>query len=182
MNQTMKYSLIAAVVMLIGLIFAAYLVYDAENVSAPSEIDSISEQLGIDENASDVEAATRTLDNFDPISQPVTELGIVDLSEGSGEVVSETATVTAHYTGAFAVNGEIFESSYDTGNPATFPLSNVIPGWQEGVPGMQVGGTRRLIIPGELAYGAAPEGYEPGSSGRPLGPLVFDIELVAVEE
>ncbi len=100
--------------------------------------------------------------------------------EGTGETVPEGATITAHYTGAYAVNGEIFESSKDSGQPATFPLSNVIQGWQQGVPGMKVGGKRRLIIPGPLAYGAAPEGYTPGSTDRPLGTLVFDIELVSI--
>ncbi len=121
------------------------------------------------------------LDNFEPQGE-ASELKVIDLKEGDGAVVTGSATVTAHYTGAYAVNGEIFESSFDSGNPATFPLSGVIQGWQEGVPGMKVGGTRRLIIPGALAYGDAPEGYNPGDGGRPLGTLVFDITLVSVDQ
>jgi len=120
------------------------------------------------------------LANFTPITTPVTELQIIDLTEGTGAVVPEGATITADYTGAYVVNGEIFESSKDSGQPATFPLSGVIPGWTQGVPGMKVGGIRRLVIPGTLAYGEAPEGYTPGSGSRPLGPLVFDIELVSL--
>jgi FKBP-type peptidyl-prolyl cis-trans isomerase len=120
------------------------------------------------------------LANFTPIMTPVTELQIIDLTEGTGAVVPEGATITADYTGAYVVNGEIFESSKDSGQPATFPLSGVIPGWTQGVPGMKVGGIRRLVIPGTLAYGEAPEGYTPGSGSRPLGPLVFDIELVSL--
>lgn len=115
------------------------------------------------------------LQNFDPLSG-VDELQIVDLQEGDGETVNDGATVTAHYTGALAKDGTIFESSKDSGQPATFPLSGVIQGWQEGVPGMKVGGIRRLIIPASLAY---------GEQGSPpvIGPdeaLVFDIELISV--
>lgn len=122
------------------------------------------------------------LADFTVIDQPVDKLQIIDLKEGTGEAVKEGETITAHYTGAYAVNGEIFESSKDSGQPATFPLSGVIEGWQKGVPGMKLGGTRRLVIPGAQAYGVAPAGYTPGSGGRPLGTLVFDIELVKIGE
>lgn len=122
------------------------------------------------------------LENFTPTEEPVTELEIIDINEGDGEEVRAGATVTAHYTGAYVVNGEIFQSSKDTGQPIPFSLNGVISGWTEGVPGMKVGGIRRLIIPAEKAYGAAPAGYVPGSTDTPLGPLVFDIELVAVEQ
>ncbi len=120
------------------------------------------------------------LADFTPIEQPAATLQTIDLKEGTGEPVKPSDTVTAHYTGAYVVNGEIFESSKDSGQPATFPLAQVIKGWQEGVPGMKVGGTRRLIIPGALAYGEAPAGYTPGSTERPMGTLVFDIELVKI--
>lgn len=122
------------------------------------------------------------LSNFTPITTPVTELQVIDLVEGTGEEVKPGATVTAHYTGAYASTGEIFQSSHDSGQPIPFSLNGVIAGWTEGVPGMKVGGTRRLIIPGAKAYGEAPEGYTPGSTERPMGPLVFDIELTAVEQ
>lgn len=121
------------------------------------------------------------LENYEPLSA-VDDLQTVDLVEGDGEVVKEGATVTAHYTGAYANDGVIFQSSKDMGQPIPFGLDQVISGWTEGVPGMKVGGTRRLIIPAVKAYGAAPEGYVNGSTDRPLGPLVFDIELVSVEQ
>lgn len=122
------------------------------------------------------------LANFTPITTPVTEMQIIDTVPGTGEEVKAGATVTAHYTGAYASTGEIFQSSHDSGEPIPFSLNEVIAGWTEGVPGMKVGGTRRLVIPGAKAYGEAPEGYVPGSTDRPMGPLVFDIELVSVEQ
>lgn len=112
------------------------------------------------------------LEGFTPVTQ-VDKLEIIDLKPGDGEEAVAGATVTAHYTGALAKTGIIFESSHDSGQPATFPLSDVIKGWQEGVPGMKVGGKRRLIIPASLAYG---ETGSPPAIG-PNEPLVFDIEL-----
>lgn len=116
------------------------------------------------------------LNNFTPVSK-VDSLQIIDIKEGTGEVVKAGATVTAHYTGAVAATGIIFQSSHDSGQPIPFGLDQVIKGWTDGVPGMKVGGTRRLIIPADQAYGANP----PQGSGIPANaPLVFDIELTAV--
>lgn len=116
------------------------------------------------------------LAGFDPISD-VTELQIIDLEEGDGEEVKTGAAVTAHFTGALTKDGTIFQSSYDFGEPIDFSLNEVLQGWREGVPGMKVGGKRRLIIPADLAYGAA---GSPPTIG-PDEPLVFDIELTAVK-
>jgi FKBP-type peptidyl-prolyl cis-trans isomerase len=113
------------------------------------------------------------LADFTPVAT-VEKLEIIDTKEGTGEVVKPGDTVTAHYTGAVAADGTIFQSSKDFGQAATFPLANVIKGWQDGVPGMKVGGVRRLVIPADQAYGATP----PQGSGIPANaPLVFDIEL-----
>lgn len=121
------------------------------------------------------------LANFTPITTPVTEIQKTDLVEGTGTVVEAGASVTAHYTGAYAATGVIFQSSKDTGKPVPFSLSGVIAGWTEGVPGMKVGGTRRLVIPAEKAYGpVGANGETKDASGRPLGPLVFDVEITAV--
>lgn len=116
------------------------------------------------------------LPNFDPRTEPVKELEIVDVEIGTGEEVQPDAKITAHYTGALVKNGIIFQSSHDFGKAITFPLSGVIAGWTQGVPGMKVGGTRRLIIPAEMAYGAqSPAPNIPANSD-----LVFDIDLVAI--
>ncbi len=117
------------------------------------------------------------LANFTP-NGDVPELQIIDISEGDGDVVPEGATVVAHYTGAVASTGTIFQSSLDGGQPIPFSLNGVIQGWTQGVPGMKVGGTRRLVIPAELAYGANP----PAGSGIPANaPLVFDIEVTELQ-
>ena len=118
------------------------------------------------------------LSSFTPLTD-VPELEKIDLVEGDGEVVKEGATVTAHYTGATAATGIIFQSSVDFGRPIPFGLDQVIAGWTEGVPGMKVGGMRRLIIPAEKAYGASPPA---GSGISPNAPLVFDIKLVSVQQ
>lgn len=117
------------------------------------------------------------LQGFTPIAS-VDKLQSTDLVQGTGEVVKEGATVTAHYTGALAKDGTIFQSSHDGPNqPIEFPLSGVIAGWTQGVPGMKVGGTRRLIIPAQLAYGA----QSPAANIPPNSDLVFDIEITAVK-
>lgn len=115
--------------------------------------------------------------NFTP-TETIPTLQTIDTKEGTGEVVKPGATVTAHYTGALANDGVIFQSSHDTGQPIPFSLDGVIKGWTEGVPGMKVGGTRRLLIPSELAYGANPR---EGSGIPPNADLVFDIELISVQ-
>jgi peptidylprolyl isomerase len=115
------------------------------------------------------------LANCEPIKS-VPELVSIDLVEGDGAVVPEKATITAHYTGALCKDGTIFQSSHDFGQPATFGLHQVIAGWTKGVPGMKVGGTRRLIIPSAMAYGSV----RAAANIPPNSDLVFDIELVAI--
>lgn len=112
---------------------------------------------------------------FDPIDS-VAELQIIDVKEGTGDVVPEGATITAHYTGALAKNGTIFQSSHDFGEPISFGLSQVIEGWTKGVPGMKVGGVRRLLIPADMAYGS----HSPAANIPANSDMVFDIELVAL--
>jgi FKBP-type peptidyl-prolyl cis-trans isomerase len=117
------------------------------------------------------------LTNFDPVTT-VDKLQVIDLEKGTGEEVKPGATVTAHYTGALAKDGMIFQSSHDAGQPIEFPLTGVIAGWTNGVPGMKVGGKRRLLIPYAQAYGdeGRPDGGIP-----PKADLVFDIEITGVK-
>lgn len=115
------------------------------------------------------------LQNFEPRAV-VAELETQDIEVGTGETVNPGATITAHYTGALCKNGIIFQSSHDFGDALTFGLDQVIKGWTEGVPGMKVGGMRRLTIPAEKAYGSA----RAAANIPPNSDLVFDIELVAI--
>ena len=117
------------------------------------------------------------LANFEPRTEPVAELEIIDVEVGTGEEVQPGAKITAHYTGALVKNGIIFQSSHDFGEALTFGLNQVIKGWTVGVPGMKVGGTRRLIIPAEMAYGAS----SPAKNIPANSDLVFDIDLVAIK-
>lgn len=115
------------------------------------------------------------LANFTAVAS-VTALQSTDVIEGTGDTVQPGATITAHYTGALCADGTIFQSSHDFGEAISFPLSGVIKGWTEGVPGMKIGGTRRLTIPAAMAYGA----HSPSPNIPPNSDLVFDIELVAI--
>jgi peptidylprolyl isomerase len=100
-------------------------------------------------------------------------LKIRDLKEGTGQPVSEGATVTVHYTG-WLVDGTVFDSSKKRGGPAEFSLSGVIAGWRKGIPGMKPGGIRKLVVPAELGYGARGA----GDDIPPNATLIFEVELV----
>ena len=107
----------------------------------------------------------------------VTELLAEDIVVGSGAEATSGATISVHYTGRL-LNGTKFDSSLDRGTPFSFTLGvgQVIPGWDQGVQGMKVGGTRKLTIPSNLAYGESGQGPIP-----PNSPLLFEVELLAVE-
>lgn len=115
------------------------------------------------------------LADFTPVSK-VDSLQSIDTKEGAGDPVQAGDTITAHYTGALASTGVIFQSSHDGGQPFTSALSGLIQGWQEGIPGMKAGGTRRLLIPAAQAYGAQSQPGIPANSD-----LVFDIELISIQ-
>ncbi|MGC4935704.1 FKBP-type peptidyl-prolyl cis-trans isomerase [Gordonia sp. DT30] len=110
-----------------------------------------------------------------PTGPEPTELEVVDLIEGDGSQAQRGDVVDVHYVGVDFESGEEFDSSWDRGQSARFPLERLIPGWQEGIPGMKVGGRRRLTVPPNLAYGPAGTGHR--LSGRTL---VFVIDLLGV--
>lgn len=100
----------------------------------------------------------------------------LDLEQGTGAEVTPGSTVTVHYIGHLKT-GKKFASSVDKDKPATVTLKDVIPGWREGIPGMKVGGKRRLIVPPELGYGV--KGFK--EVIPPNSTLVYEIELLRVE-
>ncbi len=94
------------------------------------------------------------------------ELQIVDLVVGDGDEAKPGGVVDVHSVGVEFETGEEFDSSWDRGQSANFRLPRLIPGWQEGIPGMKVGGRRRLTVPPALAYGPAGAGHR--LSGKTL--------------
>ncbi|MBJ7399232.1 FKBP-type peptidyl-prolyl cis-trans isomerase [Mycolicibacterium sp.] len=111
-----------------------------------------------------------------PDGPPPTELVSTDLVVGDGDEASPGATVDVHYVGIEFDTGEEFDSSWNRGDSIVFPLRGLIAGWQDGIPGMRVGGRRQLVIPPEQAYGPAGSGHR--LSGRTL---IFVIDLLGVE-
>lgn len=108
-----------------------------------------------------------------PEGPPPTELATTDIVVGDGAEVGEGATVKVDYVGYSCSTGEVFDSSYQRGEPIEFGLDQVIPGWSQGLVGMQEGGKRLLVIPSDLGYGSA--GSPP--SIAPNEALVFVVEV-----
>jgi peptidylprolyl isomerase len=130
-------------------------------------------------NASDLKVAPTVTSKS---SDKPSALGIKDIVVGGGEAASPTATVQVQYVGVRYADGVKFDSSWERGQAATFPLTGVVPGFTQGIGGasgiapMKVGGRRIMILPADLAYGA---------SGRPPeipanAPLVFVVDLIKV--
>ena len=97
------------------------------------------------------------------------------LTEGSGDVPQASSTVRTHYHGTL-ISGDVFDSSYQRGEPAEFPVGGVIKGWTEALQMMPVGSKWRLYVPYDLAYG------EQGAGGaiKPYSTLIFDVELLDI--
>ncbi|GGL86063.1 FKBP-type peptidyl-prolyl cis-trans isomerase [Nakamurella endophytica] len=110
-----------------------------------------------------------------PTGPAPTELVIRDLVVGEGSEARPGDRVTVHYLGVEYDSGEEFDSSWSRGESIDFPLRGLIQGWQDGIPGMRVGGRRELTIPPHLAYGPAGAGHR--LSGKTL---VFVIDLLGV--
>ncbi|MDQ6656772.1 MAG: FKBP-type peptidyl-prolyl cis-trans isomerase [Actinomycetota bacterium] len=102
-------------------------------------------------------------------------LKVQDITVGDGAEASPGATVKVHYLGVEYDSGDEFDSSWSRGDSIEFPLRGLIAGWQEGIPGMRVGGRRQLVIPPEQAYGPAGAGHR--LSGKTL---IFVIDLLGV--
>ena len=111
-----------------------------------------------------------------PVGAAPSDLQIKDLTIGSGAPVGPSSTVQVDYVGVSWSTGEVFDSSFQRGTPAEFPLANVIQGWRDGLSGAKVGGRREIVIPPGLAYGPTGQG--------PIGPnetLVFVVDILGVK-
>jgi peptidylprolyl isomerase len=109
-----------------------------------------------------------------PMEPAPLALGVRDLIEGDGVEATPGAIVDVHYVGVDYETGEEFDSSWSRGESISFPLQGLVRGWQEGIPGMKVGGRRELICPPDWAYGPAGGGHR--LSGRTL---IFVIDLLS---
>ena len=161
-----------AIVMAVGSVGAYFLVMLQNN-------DAANNQAQLDQPAEGEPVELPVDPSAHKVTAKVEKLEVTDLTTGNGTEAKAGDTVTAHYKGTIANTGQKFDSSYDRGEPLELPLieGNVIAGWIEGVPGMKVGGKRRLVIPAEKAYGAQP----PEQSGIPANAdLVFEVELLGV--
>ena len=151
---------------------------DSASDSGTTSAETETTETTAGEGASDISTNTSEKPEIVvPEGEPPSGLEIEDIVEGDGQTVEPGDTVTAHYVGVSYSNGEQFDSSWESGQPATFPLDGVIPGWQEGIPGMKVGGRRKLVIPPDLGYGE--QGFPPD-----IGPnetLIFVVDLVGVQ-
>ncbi len=143
------------VLFLLSLVYRAWLVRKFSKLPAPEDV------AAPPEDALEHEQGLRS------------KVLLPSLREPAEESPSVHDTVTVHYSG-WTTDGKMFDSSIVRNKPATFPLKNVIKGWQLGIPLMAPGEKRRFWIPAELAYGERPRG------GAPAGMLVFDVQLLGV--
>jgi len=152
-----------------------YLVTDCGSPGEPVSADSAS--------GASITSDVSVLDDDVPVvyvaegAAPVGELITAELRGGSGDVAALDDLITVEYCGVGLSTGALFDASWARGTPATFPLSQgqLIQGWVDGIPGMQVGERRVLLIPSDLAYGESPPpGIEPGET------LLFVVELLGV--
>ncbi|MBE2215088.1 MAG: FKBP-type peptidyl-prolyl cis-trans isomerase [Opitutaceae bacterium] len=115
------------------------------------------------------------IDKKEGVKKTASGLRYQVVTEGTGPKPGPTDEVRVHYRGTF-VDGTVFDSSIERGEPATFPVNRVIPGWSEGVQLMSVGGKYMFYVPGDLGYGLR------GSDGIPPGKLlIFEVELLATQ-
>lgn len=148
------------------------------NPAAPAEKAAAAETKATDNKATDNKAKdNKAKDNKESTKVTTTASGLKYevVTEGSGAKPSATDSVTVHYKGTLA-DGTVFDSSYDRGEPATFPLNRVIKGWTEGLQLMTPGSKYIFTIPPDLGYGAA------GAGGKipPNATLVFEVELISI--
>ena len=165
-NFTRIFILVIVVVFLLSSVAVSVLVFFNKDSGTAANNSTASESTGL---------TGEFLEGFSPVAN-IDELKTEDTTPGTGAVLTAGANVTVLYTGALASTGEIFEKTKD-GQPATFGLNEVITGWSKGLVGMQVGGTRRLLIPSDQAYGATGSGSIPANAD-----LVFDVTLLNINE
>ena len=134
-------------------------------------------QQAAEENLAEGEAFLTANKTRDEVKTTESGLQYMVVEKGSGPSPGPEDKVSVHYKGQL-IDGTVFDSSYQRGEPATFPVGGVIPGWTEALQLMKEGGKYKLFIPSELAYGER-------GAGQQIGPnetLIFEVELLDIEE
>jgi FKBP-type peptidyl-prolyl cis-trans isomerase len=132
-------------------------------------------QKQAEENLAAAEAFMKKNAKRDEVKVTDSGLQYEVVEQGEGKTPDANDRVTVHYEGQL-LDGEVFDSSYERDEPATFKLSQVIPGWSEGLQLMKPGAKYKLYVPPDLGYGASPRG-----PGGPNNALIFTVELKSVE-
>ncbi len=158
-----------------ALTIAVIISLTSSNSSSSTTVNTVANSKN-SSKSSNVDQVGSKLQGFTPLTSPLKHLEVSDIRKGNGTIVKSGATVTAGYIGALADTGVIFDTSQAHGGPQTFSLGQVIPGWQLGIPGMKVGGTRELLIPSAMAYGSKGAGSIPPNSD-----LVFIVTIDGVK-
>ncbi len=175
--------LLAVVFFLSAVVFSVVILFQSDDGSSDDINAQLEQQLAQQEAAQDdCEIGSTTGDAmavpeaFKPEGD-VTELQVTDIQAGTGQEVAPNDCVEVKYHGTLASNGEKFDGNYDSTTLLRFRygVGTVIPGWDQGLEGMKVGGIRRLVIPSELGYGEQEAGAIPANSD-----LVFVVTLVRV--
>lgn len=150
-------------------------VTESAPATVPTEPATAPPEVAVAPPASAPKAAPKAMSQPTGVQTTASGLKYEVLKMGTGRKPALSDNVTVHYRGELT-NGTVFDSSYDRGQPATFPLGGVIKGWQEGVQLMPVGSAFRFTIPPDLGYGAR------GAGGMipPNATLVFQVELISI--
>ena len=182
MNIVNKYFIVFIIIS--ALAVGALLVWSKNNVNSKKDQNPVQSLFNFNslgnqnQNQIPTSSQNKTISPT-PVPVQVKELQIVEIKEGTGSAVKDEDTVEVNYIGAF-IDGKKFDSSYDRNEPFVFKIgaNQVIPGWERGILGMKIGGVRRLVIPPELAYGAA------GAGGviPPNATLTFEIDLLSIDK
>jgi len=168
---------IAVVIAIVSL--GGFAIFSSSNKSAPNNSSSSTSSSSTSSSFSSSLTSSITINSIlMSSSQSITDLTITDTLVGDGAELQSGQSATFHYTGTLE-NGTKFDSSLDRGTPftTTIGVGEVIPGWDQGIPGMKIGGKRKLVIPGSLAYG--PRGI-PNAGIGPNATLIFEVELLAI--
>lgn len=156
--------------------FSFYVIYQA--VTSNSSSDTASTSSATCTSSTPAAAALAQPTSYIP-SGPITSLQATDLTVGTGKAAVKGDCLIVKYDGSLASNGTVFDQDFTADTAFEFQLGagQVIPGWDQGLIGMKVGGTRRLVIPSSLAYG----NQSPGASIPANSNLVFVVYLISIE-